>query len=104
MMSQGGAGVAGACLRSAVTAASRQADVDAVDPGLAGAVDAFPLYRVAHDLLLYSQAVTPTHTLASSLWRTQRTCTAPQTPRSVQEWLHAQHSEATVLCKHAAQF
>jgi hypothetical protein len=65
MMSQGGAGAAGARLRCAVPAAGRQADVDAVHPGLAGAVDAFPLYRVAHHLLLHSQPVTIKHMLAS---------------------------------------
>ena len=71
--------MAGARLWCAVTAASRQADVNPVHPGLAGAVDALPLYRVAHHLLLHNQPVTTIHTLASSSWRTQRTCTAPQT-------------------------
>lgn len=49
-ISQGGTGVAGARLWRAVAAAGRQANVDAMHPGLAGAVDAFALYRVTHHL------------------------------------------------------
>ena len=78
MMSYGGAGVAGARLRCAIAAASRQADVDPVHPGLAGAVDAFTLYRVAHHLWHTGPSATDIRTRQETSWQRMRNCDAKQ--------------------------